>query len=200
MSVYAPNVARVMQKRGLLGSGSVLVSQSITTPGAGTFTVPAGVTSLTIEVWGSGASGSPSGSSTTPGGGGGGYAKSIVSVTQAQTVYYSVGAGAAKPGGGTVGNAGAASWANRSANSSPASPTDGAAAAALARAATAAMGAAGPTRPRKALLARRERPMAAQAALERRLPFRPPTARPRAAAAGRHGAAARSQAAAAMAR
>ena len=86
MSVYAPNVARVMQKRGLLGSGSVLVSQSITTPGAGTFTVPAGVTSLTIEVWGSGASGSPSGSSTTPGGGGGGYAKSIVSVTPAQTV------------------------------------------------------------------------------------------------------------------
>lgn len=71
MSVYAPNVARVMQKRGLLGSGSVLVSQSITTPGAGTFTVPAGVTSLTIEVWGSGASGSPSGSPTTPGGGGG---------------------------------------------------------------------------------------------------------------------------------
>lgn len=55
MSVYAPNVARVMQKRGLLGSGSVLVSQSITTPGAGTFTVPAGVTSLTIEVWSGGA-------------------------------------------------------------------------------------------------------------------------------------------------
>lgn len=65
-------------------------------PGIETFTVPANVTSIRAEVWGSGGSG---GGSTTnkrsgSGGGGGGYTTRTFDVLAGQTITYTVGAGA----------------------------------------------------------------------------------------------------------
>ncbi len=61
----------------------------------GTFTVPAGVTSLKIECWGGGGAGAWTNSSGRAGGGGGGgaYAKSNLVVTPGQTFSYVIGVG-----------------------------------------------------------------------------------------------------------
>ena len=63
-----------------------------TTPGAGTWTVPSGVRSITVEVWGAGGGGL-TGSQASGGGGAGGYARSIIVVTPGDIINYSVGAG-----------------------------------------------------------------------------------------------------------
>jgi hypothetical protein len=78
----------------------------------GNFTVPAGVTSLTVECWGAGGGGGRSSSTNTGrgGGGGGAYARSILSVTPGQIIAYTIGSGgtggnlsaAANTGGSTV--------------------------------------------------------------------------------------------------
>jgi hypothetical protein len=75
-----------------------------TTPGSATWTVPCGVTSLTVEAWGGGGAGggamiNPSGGS---GGGGGGYSTYTVIVTSGQIINYTVGQG----GVGGSGNGG----------------------------------------------------------------------------------------------
>lgn len=79
--------------------------------GTETFTVPAGVTSLTVEVWGGGGTGgSRSGSNDAGGGGGGGgYSRSILSVTSGNILNYVVGAGAPSVTG-TNGSSGSDSW------------------------------------------------------------------------------------------
>lgn len=69
----------------------------------GTFTVPAGVTNITVEAWGAGGAGGPGGMGTnytgyhtyTAGGGGssGGYAKSIFTVTPGATYPVVIGTG-----------------------------------------------------------------------------------------------------------
>jgi len=61
----------------------------------GTFTVPAGVTSLKIECWGGGGAGAWTSSSGRAGGGGGGgaYAKSNLIVTPGQAFSYVIGVG-----------------------------------------------------------------------------------------------------------
>jgi hypothetical protein len=86
------------------------VSQTTTTveftaPGTGTWTVPAGVKSITVEVWGAGGGGAVS--NTAAGGGGGGYARSILLVTPGDLINYEVGAGG---GPGTAG--GVSDWDN----------------------------------------------------------------------------------------
>jgi len=72
--------------------------------GSGNFTVPAGVTSITVQCWGAGGGGG--GSSTSgqggSGGGGGGYTTITYTVTPGQLLAYSVGTG------GAAGAAGAA--------------------------------------------------------------------------------------------
>ncbi|RZJ73629.1 choice-of-anchor D domain-containing protein [Flavobacterium sp.] len=67
----------------------------IDTPGTGQFTVPTGVTSIQVQVWGAGGHGGDrTGSSGKSGGGGGGaYAFRTITVTPGQTINYSVGAG-----------------------------------------------------------------------------------------------------------
>jgi parallel beta-helix repeat protein len=65
---------------------------------SGSWTVPAGVTSVTVEVWGGGGRGgsvtSTSSSEVAGGGGGGGaYSKSVIAVTPGQVIPYVVGAG-----------------------------------------------------------------------------------------------------------
>ena len=47
------------------------ITQNITTPGAGTWTVPCGVTSITVEAWGAGGSGGGTTANDSEGGGGG---------------------------------------------------------------------------------------------------------------------------------
>ncbi len=62
------------------------------TPGVGqTFTVPAGVTSVTVKAWGGGGSAN---NSTAPkaGGGGGGYSEKTFTVASGQTINIAVGA------------------------------------------------------------------------------------------------------------
>ncbi|MBZ9629060.1 T9SS type A sorting domain-containing protein [Psychroflexus sp. CAK1W] len=74
------------------------------TPGSNkTFEIPAGVTQITVEVWGGGGrGGSRTGNKTTGGGGGGGaYSLQIVNVSPGQVINYTVGAGSndTNPGG-----------------------------------------------------------------------------------------------------
>jgi hypothetical protein len=62
---------------------------------SGTFTVPAGVTSLTVEAWGGGGKGGSIVSATNAvgGGGGGAYAKKIITVVPGEQYTYVVGTG-----------------------------------------------------------------------------------------------------------
>ncbi|MFV8372501.1 choice-of-anchor D domain-containing protein [Flavobacterium sp. LB2P74] len=62
---------------------------------SGTFTVPAGVTSIQVEAWGGGGKGGKktSGNSAYGGGGGGAYAKKLVTVTPGTTYTVTVGIG-----------------------------------------------------------------------------------------------------------
>ena len=84
-----------------LGFGQV---ETFTT--SGSFTVPCGVTSITVEAWGGGgAGGGAIGDATAAGGGGGGgaYRISVLAVTPRSVIAYTVGAG----GTGGTGNGGA---------------------------------------------------------------------------------------------
>jgi hypothetical protein len=62
---------------------------------SGTFTVPAGVTQITVECWGAGGGGGSAASNGTVcgGGGGGAYAKSVINVTAGNTYNVLVGTG-----------------------------------------------------------------------------------------------------------
>jgi hypothetical protein len=66
----------------------------------GTFTVPSGLTSVAVKVWGAGGGGGYNcgtfGGETT-GGGGGGYAAGTLAVTSEQTIYVNAGEGANGP-------------------------------------------------------------------------------------------------------
>lgn len=72
--------------------------QTYTVPGAYSFTVPASVTTLTLEVVGAGGSGGGNGGG---GGGGGGYAKGVYTVTPGAVLSVNVGAGGGGAGSGT---------------------------------------------------------------------------------------------------
>ncbi|MFT7613086.1 MAG: hypothetical protein ACI9J3_002055 [Parvicellaceae bacterium] len=93
----------------LLGLTSIIFSTSLTFAqttttliGSGTFTVPCGVTSLTVEVWGAGG-GSPGDATNNAtagsGGGSGGYVTSTIVVAPGGTYAYAIGAGGAAGGG-----------------------------------------------------------------------------------------------------
>ncbi len=77
-------------------------------PGIETFTVPANVTSIRAEVWGSGGSGggSTANNRSGSGGGGGGYTTRTFDVLAGQTITYTVGAGATANAVGQNGNNG----------------------------------------------------------------------------------------------
>ncbi|WP_396171621.1 choice-of-anchor D domain-containing protein [Flavobacterium sp.] len=81
-------------------------SQTTVTLSTGTsWTVPAGVTSITVEAWGGGGKGGTRTTNGNGGGGGGGaYAKKIITVTAGNSYNYSVGAGS------TTTSAGGDSW------------------------------------------------------------------------------------------
>jgi hypothetical protein len=88
------------------------------TAGVSSYTVPAGITSITVKAWGGGGGG---GTGTTGGaGGGGGYATSTISVTPGEVLSVSVGGaggGGARNTSGRGGGGGGESGIRRSDNS-----------------------------------------------------------------------------------
>lgn len=86
-----------------LGGMNCTGGTSYTSSGNSSYIVPAGVTELTVKVWGGGGGGAGSGWNALGGnGGGGGYASSVLSVTPGETLTISVGGG----GGGGGANGG----------------------------------------------------------------------------------------------
>jgi hypothetical protein len=75
--------------------GQEMATHTYTTNG--TFTVPAGITEITIEAWGAGGGGGGSNSNNNggSGGGGGGYTINAFTVTPGQSIPYTVGGGGA---------------------------------------------------------------------------------------------------------
>jgi hypothetical protein len=105
-----------------------------TTPGIYTFTVPEGVTSITIETWGGGGRGGSRTTSTdgTGGGGGGAYTRHILSVIPGESYVVQVGSGSTSntaPGGDSwvsLTNAAAALVLSKGGNSAASNSTAGA--------------------------------------------------------------------------
>lgn len=86
-------------------------SQTVITdniPGTKNFTVPCGVTSITVEAWGGGGGGQKANGNPSAGGGGsgGGYVKTTIAVTAGNNYSYFVGSG----GSGNSGVNGTATW------------------------------------------------------------------------------------------
>ncbi len=85
------------------------------TPGTYTFTVPAGVTEVTVATWGAGGRGGSGNQTNLPapndgfgtygGGGGGAYSRSVIAVTPGQVITYVVGAGSTTAAAGGFSNA-----------------------------------------------------------------------------------------------
>lgn len=75
---------------------------------SGSWTVPAGVTSLTVAAWGGGGGGGGSTGNKNggSGGGGGGYTTAIIAVTAGQVIPFTVGAGGIAAVGANGGNGG----------------------------------------------------------------------------------------------
>jgi hypothetical protein len=85
--------------------GTSFTGQIFTSQGTATYTVPSGVTSVTVKAWGGGGGGGGGGSTGIGGtGGGGGYATSTYTVTPGNTLTVYVGGGGS--GGAYSSNAG----------------------------------------------------------------------------------------------
>ena len=101
---------------GGIGSGTTNTT-TYNTAGTSTYTVPAGVTSITVKAWGAGGGGGAgtNGSGTGGSGGGGGYAKAVIAVTPAENLTVEVGTGGSKAtANGRAGNGGGYSAVKRS--------------------------------------------------------------------------------------
>lgn len=91
--VYALTISALS----VIGLNAQSGSQSFTA--AGTFVVPAGVTTITVEVVGAGGYGGGNGGG---GGGGGGYASGLYTVTPGDSIYIQVGTAGGGPNGGAT--------------------------------------------------------------------------------------------------
>jgi hypothetical protein len=82
--------------------------QTFTATGAGSWTAPCGITSITVELWGAGGGGQRANGNPSMGGGGSGgaYIKVTYPVSPGTTYNYFVGAG----GSGNSGQNGEDSW------------------------------------------------------------------------------------------
>lgn len=89
-------------------------TQTFSTAGAHTFTVPAGVFSITVEAWGAGGGGgfSSGNKAAGGGGGGGGYTRRIVNVSPGEIININVGQGGngGNPIGSNVATKGGNTW------------------------------------------------------------------------------------------
>ncbi|MFN5224044.1 MAG: hypothetical protein ACK5DJ_07655, partial [Bacteroidota bacterium] len=104
-----PILAALLVVMGLMGMSEVSWGQATQTfTSSGTFTVPAGVTQITVECWGGGGSGGGTGANTAKGGGGGAggsYASSVLTSLTPGTIY-TVTVGGTKAGTEGVGGKG----------------------------------------------------------------------------------------------
>lgn len=100
------NLNTTVWKQGIAAAGGYIYTvggvhpdggtTSYTSPGSDTFVVPAGITSITVKVWGAGGGGGGGGNSQPGGdGGGGGYVESTLAVTPGETLTLNVGGGGA---------------------------------------------------------------------------------------------------------
>lgn len=113
MKKITPTFKKTFLTLGLLLMSLIGFAQSPftdnTNNGTETFTVPTGVTSVTVQIWGGGGGG---GGSTTSGsggsgGGGGGYTTKTFSVTAGQNITYTIGTGGiAGTSAGVIGGTG----------------------------------------------------------------------------------------------
>lgn len=89
---------------GLAGEIRSQVVSTITTVGAGSWTAPCGISSITIECWGAGGAGADATGNTSAGGGGsgGGYVKATYTVVPGNIYNYFVGTGGSNGGNGTA--------------------------------------------------------------------------------------------------
>ena len=77
-------------------------SQTQTFNASGTFTVPVGVSSITVQVWGGGAGGGTTNNRGNGGGGGGAFAQSTIAVSALQSFPIVVGSGGAANNAGGI--------------------------------------------------------------------------------------------------
>jgi hypothetical protein len=77
-----------------------MTTVTVTTTGAGSFTIPAGVTSILVEGWSAGGGSGNLQTTNEPGGGGGAYASATFSVTAGDQIFWVVGAGSNGADGG----------------------------------------------------------------------------------------------------
>lgn len=98
-------------------SGSSIVTQAYSSPGTTTFSVPTGVTSITVKAWGAGGGGGAGNGGTGSGGngGGGGFTKGVFTTTPGESLDVLVGTGgSAASGANRGGNGGGYSALKRS--------------------------------------------------------------------------------------
>lgn len=96
-NAYLMTFFRVFCAALFLAAGSLVQAATVTftSPGAWTWTAPAGVTSATVEAWGGGGAGGGATGNPAKGGGGAGgqYARKLVAVTPGASYAIAVGAG-----------------------------------------------------------------------------------------------------------
>lgn len=91
------------------GFGQV-VTHTFTSVGANTWTVPSGVTSVTLHgIGGGGGGGTAKKYAAAGGGGGGAYDENTITVTPGQTLYITVGSGGNSASAGTASKVGSSS-------------------------------------------------------------------------------------------
>ena len=112
-----PSTANGYVYRCQVFGSSASTIESLTTPGAGSWTCPSGVTSVTVQCWGAGGAGGscPAGTSQncSGGGGGGAFSSSLITVVPGNAYAYTIGTGGTPSG--TNGNPGGTTHFNNNA-------------------------------------------------------------------------------------
>lgn len=98
--VDLPALSATLSGTGLGSGGDTLPATYTWTGAAQTFTVPAGVHSLTVEAWGAGGGAGSYSGAYAGAGGGGAYATTVLSVSPGDEVTIRPGEGGHQPGGG----------------------------------------------------------------------------------------------------
>lgn len=125
------SITRLLVIASLIWLSPQAFSQTVQTfTASGSFTVPCGVTSISVQAWGGGGGGAGDGNNNTTaggGGGGGGYSTGTIAVTPGQVIAYTVGAGGtAGAGASNGGNGGNTTFSTVTANGGRGGTAEGA--------------------------------------------------------------------------
>lgn len=108
VAVAVNGVLQVGKTASISGGGVATNTQVFSSAGTSTFTVPSGVTQVTVKTWGAGGGGGSGGSVDAGGNGGGaGYVQGVLAVTPGENLLVSVGGGGGAAGAGGSAGAGA---------------------------------------------------------------------------------------------